>query len=581
MPTIPTVFRSIQSGDYRTTSFKAYKQYHVTGPSISGSGFTCFGAQHQKYSPALGASIASDDPINAADNPSGLGHITNQHVVWSHIDHRYYRHPYDPAKTSEHFNKRKTDKFLFLTGSIFSVPYFEMGEGIKPGSVVVTDNANDFTLIDDGNGNLKDYEVVSSSFAPKNKLTGYWTFNNEFRKTSIENKAATSTTNYGTLSGSLKYLSNTYTPTDVSRINDVNLKVGLFGTTLTGLAGHFNGTKDSHIVTPNSEEFNPGPADNFAWSFWLEAPISQSDASTNYNTLIRKQTHFVEEYYDLNDKLVKKRDQILDSTKYPYYVRILNHSAGGSLNGKIEFIVVGDENQISLRSTTHCTGSHHVLAQRSGSLLSLWIDGVKEVSSSVYSGQCKNNRDITFGVKQTNSNFSAYSGSMAELRYYKTGLTQTQATSLANFESASFSAFQTSTIGNVFYKNGHVVISSPHHEKYSGALSGTYGIKYKGIHTIYENEVLVQVPKDACNVSMNPSATYKPPQGNEKSEDYVNTNGPGEIIKPGFLSGSMKPYITTVGLYNDKSQLLAVGKLSQPVQKRDDSDMNFIVRWDY
>ena len=43
----------------------------------------------------------------------------------------------------------------------------------------------------------------------------------------------------------------------------------------------------------------------------------------------------------------------------------------------------------------------------------------------------------------------------------------------------------------------------------------------------------------------------------------------------------MKPYITTIGLYNDKSQLLAIGKLSQPIQKRDDIDMNFIVRWDY
>ena len=43
----------------------------------------------------------------------------------------------------------------------------------------------------------------------------------------------------------------------------------------------------------------------------------------------------------------------------------------------------------------------------------------------------------------------------------------------------------------------------------------------------------------------------------------------------------MKPYITSIGLYNDKSQLLAVGKLSQAIQKRDDIDMNFVVRWDY
>ena len=99
-------------------------------------------------------------------------------------------------------------------------------------------------------------------------------------------------------------------------------------------------------------------------------------------------------------------------------------------------------------------------------------------------------------------------------------------------------------------------------------------------YTIYENEVLVEVPKDGCNVSMNPSATYKPPIGNEKSQDALNSNGSGEIILPGFLSGSMKPYITTIGLYNEAGQLLALGKLAQPIKKRSDVDMNFLIRLD-
>ena len=48
-----------------------------------------------------------------------------------------------------------------------------------------------------------------------------------------------------------------------------------------------------------------------------------------------------------------------------------------------------------------------------------------------------------------------------------------------------------------------------------------------------------------------------------------------------FVSSSAHPYVTTIGLYNKDYQLLAVGKLAQPIQKRDDVDMNFIVRWDY
>ena len=57
--------------------------------------------------------------------------------------------------------------------------------------------------------------------------------------------------------------------------------------------------------------------------------------------------------------------------------------------------------------------------------------------------------------------------------------------------------------------------------------------------------------------------------------------GPGELRKPLFVSGTLKPYITTIGLYDDKAQMLAVAKLSTPVQKLDDVDMNFFVRWDY
>ena len=48
-----------------------------------------------------------------------------------------------------------------------------------------------------------------------------------------------------------------------------------------------------------------------------------------------------------------------------------------------------------------------------------------------------------------------------------------------------------------------------------------------------------------------------------------------------FISGTAKPYITTIGLYNKNAQLLAIGKMAQPIQKRDDIDMHFLVRWDY
>jgi hypothetical protein len=38
--------------------------------------------------------------------------------------------------------------------------------------------------------------------------------------------------------------------------------------------------------------------------------------------------------------------------------------------------------------------------------------------------------------------------------------------------------------------------------------------------------------------------------------------------------------MTTIGLYNDDRELLAVAKLANPLEKRDDVDMNVIVRFD-
>ena len=43
---------------------------------------------------------------------------------------------------------------------------------------------------------------------------------------------------------------------------------------------------------------------------------------------------------------------------------------------------------------------------------------------------------------------------------------------------------------------------------------------------------------------------------------------------------NFNPYVTTIGLYNNDRELVAIGKLANPVEKRDDVDMNFIVRFD-
>ena len=173
---------------------------------------------------------------------------------------------------------------------------------------------------------------------------------------------------------------------------------------------------------------------------------------------------------------------------------------------------------------------------------------------------------------------------LAEMRMYDYGLNQTAITSLTGRHYISGSIYQSNVGGNVFYKNQQVVVSGPMpiYTTGSGAFFNTFDLAYRGQHTIYENEVFVRVDKDHFNVAMNPTANYKPvtegdPCDTVKGSDLLT----GEFIKNMFVSGTALPYITTIGLYNDQAQMLAVAKLAQPIQKRDDVDMNFVVRWDY
>ena len=49
-----------------------------------------------------------------------------------------------------------------------------------------------------------------------------------------------------------------------------------------------------------------------------------------------------------------------------------------------------------------------------------------------------------------------------------------------------------------------------------------------------------------------------------------------------FATGSyFSPYVSTIGLYNDSNQLLAIAKMAQPVPLSNNTDMTFIIKMDY
>ena len=177
---------------------------------------------------------------------------------------------------------------------------------------------------------------------------------------------------------------------------------------------------------------------------------------------------------------------------------------------------------------------------------------------------------------------------IAEFRLYDYAVDDTAIASLENRHYISASLYQSSVMGNVFYRNGAIVTTSPlrKHSTGSGVFfeagSDTFDLNYRGVYTIYENEVMVRIPQGKMNVSQNPTATFrKPTQKEAPCLPNEILSEPGYFRRSMFVSGTANPYITTIGLYDEHLQLLAVGKLSQALQKRPDIDTNIILRWDY
>lgn len=92
-----------------------------------------------------------------------------------------------------------------------------------------------------------------------------------------------------------------------------------------------------------------------------------------------------------------------------------------------------------------------------------------------------------------------------------------------------------------------------------------YSMSFCAETTIYQNEYRCHVNENDFNYTLNPSALKSGSAGT-----YIDN-----------ITGSdFRPYATTVGLYNQRDELLVVGKLSTPYPIPTNTDITFVVRWD-
>tara|TARA_B110000238_G_scaffold27138_1_gene26631 strand:+ start:16 stop:339 length:324 start_codon:yes stop_codon:yes gene_type:complete len=105
--------------------------------------------------------------------------------------------------------------------------------------------------------------------------------------------------------------------------------------------------------------------------------------------------------------------------------------------------------------------------------------------------------------------------------------------------------------------------------------------------TIYENEVFLSVNENEFNISQNPSAydgTNRIKLKTIQSTiDPTTFGGFGEYDYSSSVdvTGSyLAPFITTIGLYDNELNMVAVCKLPKPIKSLPDYPLNFIVRFD-
>jgi len=89
-------------------------------------------------------------------------------------------------------------------------------------------------------------------------------------------------------------------------------------------------------------------------------------------------------------------------------------------------------------------------------------------------------------------------------------------------------------------------------------------LNFKNEYIIYEQEVRCKVGENDFNMTQNPT---------------ISTDNSGSLRA--FATGSIfSPYVTTIGLYNNRSELLAVAKLAQPIPLSSTTDTVFVVKYD-
>jgi len=138
-------------------------------------------------------------------------------------------------------------------------------------------------------------------------------------------------------------------------------------------------------------------------------------------------------------------------------------------------------------------------------------------------------------------------------------------------------------VGNVIYPQGMVIFTNPTlaftiNDLVDDIQNDNANCAFSSSMTIYEAQYKCTLRESEFNATLNPSAQTSGSLLTVNSSSFYQ-RGDGTLSNN--VTGSyFSPYVTTVGLYDEAQNLLAVGKLAQPLPTSPTTDTTILVNID-
>jgi hypothetical protein len=578
---ISLIWKKLKKGDYTVRPFEVYKLWEISSDSNEPKNYyglfdikiyrALYPENYKYYGGVVNLSSSLYERVFTTQS-------LDPKMLWYYLDHNFYTE-YSKDKFPNVVTDYDRITYLAESSSMMVLPRGVFGEGVRRGSVKFTNvnqtSSRQITMADDGIGNLRDLSFDETKMVGTDNLYLYLGFNEKYREYNLRNKP----TSYVLDGSPLENL------VDSIRNKNISYLPGILTTDTTQSTGVCSYLDGGYYEVRNADSnFNFSGRSSFAFSFWVNIPPTQSNLQLPYNHLFDKRTTKDLTVRDRITKVVSTIDSNEhptiqgESSDYPFDIKLYNRSAGLSNEHKIEF---SQKSGTSIFSVTSSAVSHsvwnHIVCQKSASYYQIWVNGILhgQITGSISSNTSNTNR---FFIGSNGTTTGSFSGYLDEIRIYGKGLTSENIIYMGNNSFETGYAYQTSRIGNVFYKQGMIIVSDPR-PKYANAFLGQngdfdfngtdYGFtgSFRSTTTFYEHEVTCKIRKSEFNFTQNWTIRQDKNDSSQFIDDYA-------------TSSYFNPYVTTIGLYNEKYDLVAIGKLSSPLEKRDDVDMNIIIRFD-